>query len=477
MKLLELIPLRRFYVHATCFLLGILLAFSFEPFKVPFLSLIAIGTYFLINNYIFENFKRYYKIFFFNGICFGFGFFLLGMYWVSNSIIELDAKLFYVAPIILIFFPLSLSIFFGVMQLINAFLWSKFNSKLFYFSSIWIIFEFLRSVLFTGLPWNLVGYSWSWSLSYSQSASIFGIYGLGLITVFCSVCIFSYIADIKNKFYLLTAILILALLYLYGSYRVNNNQTIYSENELRIIHTYFNQKDKWTKKSIENTATMGSSNLITVFPETSLGLNPSSPENWLVGYIRRDQNKFYNSINYNGFTYDKKILVPFGEYFPLSSLMNILFSENKFFENELTKGSSDQVFKTNILPLICYEVIFPNFVRNSISNNTNLLVNISNDGWFGNFSGPRQHFTHALFRSIELGIPLVRSSNKGFSGLISPIGEILNVTNIGKTTYLDVKIPEKLETTVYREYGNLLAYFLIVLFFIIGYAIRFKQNS
>ena len=64
MKLLELIPLRRFYVHATCFLLGILLAFSFEPFKVPFLSLIAIGTYFLINNYIFENFKRYYKIFF-----------------------------------------------------------------------------------------------------------------------------------------------------------------------------------------------------------------------------------------------------------------------------------------------------------------------------------------------------------------------------------------------------------------------------
>ena len=157
--------------------------------------------------------------------------------------------------------------------------------------------------------------------------------------------------------------------------------------------------------------------------------------------------------------------------------MNILFSENKFFENELTKGSSDQVFKANILPLICYEVIFPNFVRNSISNNTNLLVNISNDGWFGNFSGPRQHFTHALFRSIELGIPLIRSSNKGYSGLISPIGEILNVTNIGKTTYLDVKIPEKLETTVYREYGNLLAYFLIVLFFIIGYAIRYKQNS
>ena len=362
------------------------------------------------------------------------------------------------------------------MQLINAFLWSKSNSKLFYFSSIWIIVEFLRSVLFTGLPWNLVGYSWSWSLSYSQSASIFGIYGLGLLTVFCSVSIFSFIADIKNKFYLFAAILILILLYVHGSYKINNNQTTYSENELRIIHTYFDQKVKWEKKSIENTAAMGSSNLITVFPETSFGLYANRPANWLIGYIRRDKNKFYNSINYNGFTYDKKILVPFGEYFPLSSLLNILFSKNKFFENELVKGSSDQVFKSNILPLICYEAIFPNFVRNNISDNTSLIVNISNDGWFGNFSGPRQHFMHAIFRSIELGIPLVRSSNKGFSGLISPIGEILDVTNTRKITYLDVKIPKKLKTTFYREYGNLLVYFLIVLFFIIGYAMRSKPN-
>ena len=82
--------------------------------------------------------------------------------------------------------------------------------------------------------------------------------------------------------------------------------------------------------------------------------------------------------------------------------------------------NSSQIFPSNILPLICYEVIFPSFVRKSISNNTDLLVNISNDGWFGNFSGPKQHFVHAQFRSIELGIPMVRSSNKGISGLISP---------------------------------------------------------
>jgi apolipoprotein N-acyltransferase len=304
----------------------------------------------------------------------------------------------------------------------------------------------LRSILFTGLPWNLVGYSWSWSISFSQTVSVFGIYGLGLLTVFSSVSIFTFISNSKNKFYLVTAIVILISLYLYGFFRVNNNQIVYTQNELRIVHTYLDQKEKWLEKSIEQTAAIGSNHLITVFPETSFG-----------------------------FTYDKKILVPFGEYFPLSNLISLLFPENILFKNNLTKGSNNQVFTENILPLICYEVIFPSFVRNNITMNTQLLVNISNDGWFGNFSGPRQHFVHSQFRSIELGIPMVRSSNKGISGVISPIGEVISATDAEKTTYLDVKIPKKLKSTVYRKYGNLFTYFLIVLFFIIGYAIRTKN--
>tara|TARA_Y100000817_G_C16846836_1_gene540386 strand:+ start:51 stop:1049 length:999 start_codon:yes stop_codon:yes gene_type:complete len=331
-------------------------------------------------------------------------------------------------------------------------------------------------MLFSGLPWNLVGYSWSWSLTYSQAVSILGIYGLGLLTVFSSVCIFTYIYNSKNKFYLLLAILILILLYFYGYIRINNNQLSYSDNELRIVHTHFNQKDKWTRQSVEQTASMGSLDMITVFPETSFGFDSDRPKNWMVGHIRKDQNKFYNSVSYMGFTYDKKILVPFGEYTPLSSLINTLFPKNLFFKNGITSGHDNQVFSKNILPLICYEIIFPSFVRNSVTTSTNLLVNISNDGWFGNFSGPRQHFVHAQFRSIELGIPLVRSSNKGISGLISPIGETINVTESGKTNYIDVKIPKKLNTTVYRKYGNLFTYFLIVLFFIIGYAIQPKQK-
>ena len=475
MNLIESIPSKRIFLFIYSFILGLFLALSFEPFKVPFLSLLSVGVFFLLNDYVVLKYRNYYKIFFYNGVFFGIGFFLLSMYWVSNSIIELDPELYYIAPIIFIFFPVCLSIFFGVMQVINASYWNNSNSKIFYFSATWIIFEILRSFLFTGLPWNLIGYSWSWSLHFSQFVSFAGIYGLGLLTVFSAVCFFSFVFYNKNKFYFLSSILILILLYLYGFYRINSNQIVYSENELRIVHTYFNQNDKWKKNSIEQTASMGSPNLLSVFPETSLGYGYDVPKNWIVGYIRKDNNNFFNSIKYMGFNYDKKILVPFGEYFPLSNLINSILPE-KLLKNDLTEGNSHQIFPENISPLICYEAIFPNFVRKSISDDTELLVNISNDGWFGNFSGPKQHFVHAQFRSIELGIPLVRSSNKGISGLIAPTGQILNTVNSRKITYLDVKIPKKTKATVYKKFGNLFTYFLIVLFFIIGYAIQSKKK-
>ena len=136
MNLLGVIPPKKINLFIVSFLLGLFLALSFEPFKVPFLSLFIIGVYFLLNDTVFKSFQNYHKIFFYNGILFGFGFFLLSMYWVSNSILELNDKLFYIAPIILIFLPFCLSIFFGIMQLINSFMWSTSNSKLLYVNKI-----------------------------------------------------------------------------------------------------------------------------------------------------------------------------------------------------------------------------------------------------------------------------------------------------------------------------------------------------
>ena len=105
MRSLGFILNKKSYLFTLNFLLGLSLAFSFEPFNVPFLSVIVIGLYFLLNDFVFQKLQSYYKIFFYNGLFFGFGFFLLGMYWVSNSILEFDPDLYYVVPIIFILFP------------------------------------------------------------------------------------------------------------------------------------------------------------------------------------------------------------------------------------------------------------------------------------------------------------------------------------------------------------------------------------
>ena len=477
MFLYELISARRNNPFFINFMLGICLALSFEPFNIPFLSIPVIGFLFLINDHVFYSNHRRVKIFFLNGIFFGFGFFLFSMYWISNSVLVLDERLNYLVPIILFFFPLSMSMFFGFMQIINALVWSSSDSRLFFFSIIWILFEFLRSFLFTGLPWNLIGYSWSWSLSFSQAVSIFGIYGLGLITVFCSVCLFNFFYYNNKNIYLYISVLILLLLFLFGQYRLMSNEVVYSNNKVRIVHTYFDQDMKWSKNGIDQIKQMGSTELLTVFPETSLGLGIDIKKNWLAGYIRKENKNFYNSISLNGNVYDKKILVPFGEFFPFSKYLVHFMPEHQFLQNTLTKGSKNQDFTKKILPLICYEAIFPSFVRKNVDHETELLVNISNDGWFGKFSGPKQHFVHSRYRSIELGLPMIRSSNKGISGIVSPLGEIINSTDTRKNTNLDVKIPYKLNTTIYKKYGNLLTYFLIVLFFIIGYAINLKSRN
>ena len=475
MVFLEAIPPKNIYFYFLYFLLGIIYAFCFEPFKIPFLSILVIGVFFFINHLIHKKFLNTTKIYFNCGISFGFGFFLLSMYWVSNSILEFNPDLYFLVPLILIFLPLSLSIFYGTMQLVNSFLWSNSNSTIFYYTAMWVIFEFLRSSLFSGLPWNLLGYSWSWSLAYSQFSSIMGVHGLGMVTVFCSACLFSYLKDKKNISYFLIAITLLILIYTFGLVRINHNQIIFLNNELRIVHTYFGQNNKWEKNSIDQITSLGSPETMTIFPETSFGLNADRSRNWVVGYIREENGKYYNSIKYNDSIYDKKILVPFGEYFPFSKFLNALFPTNPFDANSLTKGSNIQFFNQSITPLICYESIFPSFVKKSITDETELIVNISNDGWFGKFSGPKQHFVHSRYRSIELGIPMARSSNKGFSGLIGPLGEIIKVTNVDYNSFMDVKIPKKLESTIYRKYGNLFTYFLIVLFFIIGYAKNLKK--
>jgi apolipoprotein N-acyltransferase len=134
-------------------------------------------------------------------------------------------------------------------------------------------------------------------------------------------------------------------------------------------------------------------------------------------------------------------------------------------------------FPPSIVPLICYEAIFPSMVANNRKVGAELLINITNDAWFGENAGPKQHFTHVRFRAIEEGLPLVRSSNMGFSGIVDPFGQVVKEVKPNTNSYIEVKIFDGIDT-FYSKYRYKIVYFLIAISFIFGYftQILFKRE-
>ena len=460
---------RKIFIILFFFSLGLTLSFAFDPYNLPFCSLIVIGIFFLLNDKIYYLYKKSYFFIFLTGLSFGFAFFLSSMYWLSNAIFVYD-DLNYLLPFTLIGLPLLLSIFFGFMQTLNLYFWSDSAWRIVYFSILWTISEMTRGIIFTGLPWNLLAYSWTWSLYIMQSLSLFGVYGLCFITTLMAASFFSIRLNKISLILSSASFLILIALFIFGFLRVNSHKDIFSDtNKIRLISTNFEQKNKWLDKSIEEVMSLGSDRLITIFPETSIGFKKKIPSNWLTGSVRQKEGKFYNSIQFNDHIYDKRKLVPFTEFLPFEKLVRILDYEKKIPENFFHSGKKNQVFFSSYLPLICYDGIFPNITLSSLTQEHQLIINISNDAWFGSGLGPKQQLTHVRYRSIETGLPLIRSTNKGFSVLVNPIGQIIESIPINTTGYIDIVIPDKIKQTVYSIYKDYLIIFFIVLILFIRY--------
>ena len=458
------------YLFASL-ILGALFSLSFDPYNIPFFSIIIIGLFFKLNDSMFGVFGKNYSLMFLTGILFGFSFFVSSIYWITNSIFVFDSDLAYLSPFPLIVLPIILGIFYGLMQLFNIIFWNQNISRIFFFSISWSFFEIIRSTIFTGLPWNLIAYSWSWSIDFMQSLSIFGVFGLGILTVFCSAGIFSINIKKPNIILSIISILIIVILYLFGYNRVINYEDTYlNDKKFRIVSTNFNQKEKWSDEAFGEMILLGSDQIPTIFPETSFGMRQNYKEDWLIGFIRVDDKGFYNSVKYNNQIHDKSKLVPFGEFIPLHSFFNKIGLEKVLPMESFHEGKTNSNFDDFIVPLICYEGIFPYLVRENIQTSSGLLVNITNDAWFGTGTGPMQHFSHIRFRSVENGLPLIRSANMGISALINPIGQIKELIPLGNLDYVDVAIPQKVDQTLYAKFGDKISYFFIVLFFLIGYS-------
>ena len=212
-----------------------------------------------------------------------------------------------------------------------------------------------------------------------------------------------------------------------------------------------------------------------------MGINSQSIENNIKKYFNSLSiyDHELNLIN----SYNKINLVPFGEFLPyekilkkigLRSLTNNYHSFSKGKQRDIM-DLKNKNFSLKILPLICYEIIYSGKLFNDF--NFDLIVNISEDGWFGNSIGPKQHFAHSIIRAIESGKYIVRSANNGIAAIINPIGIIEQKVNFGQSGYVDFKESRKIQPTIFSIYGNKIFVFLILLYIFLIFSFNKTKNE
>jgi apolipoprotein N-acyltransferase len=500
-----------FYIkkYFLCFLSSILLLISFSPFDLFFFAWFSLLPLFLFI-YNAPDYKTAFK----GGFIFGFFYFLGNVYWIYHSLYYHGSVPLFLSYIIIILLSLYLALYPTLFSLIYKNLLKNNLPTSLYAPFIWVSLEVLRTYFLTGFPWALLGYSQYKFLIITQIVDITGIYGVSYLIVIFNCFIFDFWIFKKKKmlypllpYYSIisSTILVITIFVLCIAYGLNRLDSYENNNKLRVavIQGSIPQNEKWNFKKINEILNIYKNLTIKanaynpqliVWPETAIPFifekNRYFTED-LIKFVKeqnvyllfgsimeRQKDKYTNSavlIDPKGtiaYYYDKIHLVPFGEYVPLRKIL--------FFIDKLTVGLGDyqpgSSYNVAITPfgkfatLICYEIIFPGQVRKFYNKGGNFIVNITNDGWFGNTSGPYQHFSMAVFRAIENRKPLIRAANSGISGFIDSSGRIINKANLFERKYVvsDIQINNKM--SFYTRYGDIFAYICIVfsLIFLIG---------
>ncbi len=444
------------------------------------------------------------------GYIFGFGFYLSSLYWIAFGPAVFIEEFWWIIPFALVGLPLFLALF---ISLICYIAWHCKGNRYFHlwFCILWIIYEWLIFWAFTGLPWSLLGYSFSFSLKLIQFASITGVLGLSFVAVYIGSAFFCK-PEITERVSI--SLLMLTLIYVFGHTRLENNPTQYHDIKVRIVQPSIKQTAKWDPidfwRNLDKHIILSNQDIqsgknpdIIIWSEAALTapywhpqINRKLQEAFkdkkqilIFGGISDNQNtekfELYSSfvaINSDGknlFEYHKSHLVPFGEYIPFGKYLPM---------QKITHGLVDYTpgkrriisldeYNLKIHPMICYESIFANEIR--ISNKqADLIINITNDAWYGKSSGPYQHFEITKMRAIENGLPLIRSANNGISGIMDSYGRSLQTLKLNKIGVIDTLVPKKSPyCTIFSKKGNLMLVILIVFVLIIHAIIKFLRNK
>ena len=416
----------------------------------------------------------------------GAGYFTASLFWIVEPFFVAPEIHGWMAPFALLFTAAGMALFWGAAFLLAGFAKGRPAFRLMALAVCWTLLEFVRAHIFTGFPWGLLAYSWSETPLFQLLAYI-GPHGLGLLTL-----VIGFLPLIASRNLLIGlsySVLLTALIWVASAQRLPQT-LVYPENRtlVRLLQPNAPQDQKWQPDMVPvffarmlklSRATGPIPPDVVIWPETSipflLGNNNAAlqavaeaagPKTQVLAGIRRRQgNRIYNSMVYldeaGGVlaVYDKHRLVPFGEFIPFGTLLS-RFGIHGLAADEgggFSAGEGVRIIQArnmpDFLPLICYEAIFPGLVQTG-AGRPGWLLHLTNDAWFGNYSGPFQHLVQVRARAIEQGLPVARAANTGVSAVIDPFGRVTGHIPLNKSGHLDAALPAPIPATVYSEWGE-----------------------
>jgi apolipoprotein N-acyltransferase len=482
---------RRF---AVAFASGVLSAFAFAPFGLFPLLLLSLGVLVLLLDGAHSE-RRPILRSGFVGWTYGFGQFLAGLYWVAYAFLVDPLGHAWQIPFVALLFPGGLALFIAAACALAAWFWREDVSRIFVLTAAYALAEWLRGHILTGFPWNIAGYGWGASLAVLQSVSIFGAYGLSLLTILFGASLALLCDRSRARLVPGTLAALFVAFWIGGALRLAlRPPNTVAGVHLRLVQPNVPQDEKYLASSRQShwhqllglsIERGGVAPTHVIWPEAAppfllervpqaladIATLTNHSRVLLTGAARAEYSPdgkliAHNSLYIFGFggallaRYDKFHLVPFGEYVPFPQTLHALGIDKLVNQpGSFTSGDGPRAYNVPgappVGPLICYEILFPAAVVGE--RRPGWFVNVTDDSWFGPASstGPYQHFLVARVRAIEEGLPVARAANTGISAVIDPLGRVIAQLGVDKAGVVDAPLPNARPPTIYSRVHDL----------------------
>lgn len=454
---------------------------------------------------------------FFLGWCFGFGYFTAGLWWLGHALLLEADEFAWALPLAVLGLPAFLGLYYGLAALIARLLWSDGAGRIGALAVGFGLAEWLRGFLFTGFPWNAIGYGIMPVPVMMQPVALIGLNGMTVLAVMVFAAPALFGSGRGSRTGIALAVVLLVAQFGYGFWQLRQPPEMgHKTMTVRLVQPDIDQSQKLEggdraaifKEHLRLSALPPEEGKprpdVIVWPETSIPFILTENTDALAaiadtlddgqvlvtGAVRMEAStpgsppRYYNSvyvIDSQGqilSASDKVHLTPFGEYVPMESILRELGVNNLIaLPGGFTAAARRSLLKlpsgAGLFPLICYEIIFPDEM-DGLEAGGNLLLNVTNDAWFGLTPGPWQHFQQARIRAVETGLPLIRAANNGISAVVDKKGEIIAGLTLGAKGKVDATVDMDEKPSAFFELRK--RNFWLMLFAAAVYALALRRR-